>query len=82
MRILALLTVLCASLLLTGAWVVARQTTHVITVSQCASEDSQDCYWDAKTQGNHKGSSFLNYDGKTVMITCKPAAEGFYTCAF
>ena len=25
----------------------------------CASEDANNCYWDASTQGNGEGSSFL-----------------------
>jgi hypothetical protein len=29
------------------------------TLPQCATEDSTDCVWDAATQGNGKGVSFL-----------------------
>lgn len=30
----------------------------------CATEDSHDCYWDAKTMGNGKGRSFVDKGGK------------------
>ena len=29
----------------------------------CALEDSKDCYWDARTQGNGTGRSFVDVDG-------------------
>lgn len=34
-------------------------------LTACATEDSTDCYWDASTQGNNTGTSFVNIDGVT-----------------
>jgi hypothetical protein len=33
------------------------------TLPACQSEDSTNCVWDAHTQGNGKGTSFVNLDG-------------------
>jgi hypothetical protein len=35
--------------------------THIVA---CKTEDSTNCLWDAKREGNHKGRSFIDYKGK------------------
>lgn len=37
-----------------------------ITLFRCPTEDSDNCYWDARKRGNHKGNSFV-----TVMVNGK-----------
>ena len=32
----------------------------------CATEDSDNCYWDASTRGNGKGSSFVVIEGIVI----------------
>ena len=34
----------------------------------CASEDSDQCYWDAPNRGNGKGRSFYRLDGRTIYF--------------
>jgi hypothetical protein len=34
-----------------------------ITLTACATEDSDNCYWDAATMGNGEGLSFVVIDG-------------------
>ncbi len=34
----------------------------------CASEDSDQCYWDAPNRGNGKGRSFYRLDGRTTYF--------------
>lgn len=64
-----------------------RATGWTITLPACAQEDSPPpCAWDAKTQGNHKGRSFVNigpvdghpgciaYVGPTSTLVCE---DGF-----
>lgn len=35
------------------------------TLPPCATEDSDNCYWNAATMGNGTGTSFINLDGVT-----------------
>lgn len=35
-----------------------------MTIPPCQHEDSHNCYWDAATRGDHKGTSFIDLDGK------------------
>lgn len=35
----------------------------------CATEDATNCIWDAKTQGNGEGRSFIDYGGKVYVET-------------
>lgn len=37
-----------------------------ITMVRCPTEDSDNCYWDARKRGNHKGNSFV-----TVIVNGK-----------
>lgn len=37
----------------------------IITLGECATEDSDNCYWDASSHGNGEGTSFVNIDGVT-----------------
>lgn len=34
-----------------------------LTLSQCATEDSTNCVWNAATQGNGQGRSFIDING-------------------
>lgn len=34
----------------------------------CATEDSQNCTWDAAHRGNGLGSSFVTFDGYTIRF--------------
>lgn len=36
-----------------------------IILTQCAEEDSTNCYWDATKRGNGKGRNFININGHT-----------------
>lgn len=38
-----------------------------ITLFRCPTEDSDNCYWDARKRGNHKGNSFV-----TATVNGKP----------
>ena len=46
-----------------------------IYLPACATEDSTDCYWDATTQGNGTGTSFIDIDGVQHTVT---VPEGSY----
>ncbi len=37
----------------------------IYTLPPCATEDSDNCYWNAATMGNGTGTSFINLDGVT-----------------
>lgn len=37
-------------------------------VAPCKREDSNNCYWSAKRQGNGKGHSFVTLKGKTYRL--------------
>lgn len=39
----------------------------------CATEDATDCAWDAATQGNGEGTSFVNYEGVTYRANTSAA---------
>ncbi len=41
---------------------------HSVTVPACAEEDSTNCFWDAKVQGNGEGRSFLDIDGVVYYV--------------
>lgn len=69
----ALLTIL-ATILLSFVGVTQSSAS---TLPPCAEEDSINCYWDANTMGNGKGSSFENRDG---VITYTSPVES-HTCA-
>lgn len=51
--------VLITLLAVASAWTYLN--THTSPMAQCASEDTTQgpCYWDASTQGNHRGMSFI-----------------------
>jgi hypothetical protein len=34
----------------------------------CTTEDSSNCYWDAKTHGNHQGRSFVDVGGEVFYL--------------
>ncbi len=34
----------------------------------CPTEDSVNCYWNAKTHGNGRGRSFLDIDGNVIFL--------------
>lgn len=53
--------------LITGgaALTAAASTAPVSALPACAHEDSDNCYWDAKTQGNGQGRSFVSLNGVT-----------------
>lgn len=40
----------------------------VYLLPACEAEDSTNCYWDASTQGNGVGSSFLAINDKTYYL--------------
>lgn len=37
----------------------------------CATEDSTNCKWDADTQGNGIGQSFIDIEGKQIFISSR-----------
>ena len=39
------------------------------TLPACATEDSDDCQWDARTSGNGEGRSFVTIHGVTIYTT-------------
>lgn len=38
------------------------------SLPDCKHEDSRNCFWSAKRQGNGKGRSFANVKGKTYFV--------------
>jgi hypothetical protein len=44
---------------------VKLSTGRTVKVRACLYEDSERCYWDAKTFGNKRGNSFLRFQHKT-----------------
>jgi hypothetical protein len=34
-----------------------------LVLPACPTEDSENCYWDATVRGNHRGESFINWNG-------------------
>lgn len=46
---------------------VVFNTGSVWLVEPCGYEDSQNCYWTAKSRGNGKGRSFVTLKGKTYF---------------
>lgn len=38
---------------------------QLYTVPPCGVEDDNNCYWEAQTQGNHQGVSFVTIDDMT-----------------
>ena len=38
----------------------------VTTLPACPTEDSANCYWDAETRSNGKGSSFIDVGGLLI----------------
>ena len=34
----------------------------------CSTEDSHNCYWDARVHGNSEGRSFIDYQGHTYYV--------------
>lgn len=42
---------------------------HDITgVPACVTEDSTDCFWNAKLHGNGQGQSFINIEGESYFL--------------
>lgn len=41
----------------------------------CATEDSTNCVWDAETQGNGQGTSFIDIDGTTYPLEDEQTVE-------
>ena len=38
---------------------------HLYALPPCVAEDSDNCYWDARTMGNRQGDSFVTISGFT-----------------
>lgn len=39
-----------------------------LAVPACPTEDSNNCYWDARTQGNGQGRSFIDLGGFLIRL--------------
>lgn len=53
----------------TGAYVVAvDQSRTTSSLPACATEDSDNCVWDATTRGDHTGRSFVTVHGVTHYL--------------
>lgn len=51
------------------AYAVIPDTAHGgLTFTQCATEDSTNCYWDANVQGNGTGNSFIDVNGTAYYV--------------
>lgn len=48
--------------------IAAGAVVTVAVVAQCPTEDSRNCYWNARTQGNGVGQSFVDINGNAVML--------------
>lgn len=46
-------------------------TAFCLSLPPCEWEDSENCYWDAQKQGNGKGQSFIDFNGKIHQIEIK-----------
>ncbi|OKI54528.1 hypothetical protein [Micromonospora sp. CB01531] len=53
-----------------GEWRVVESYSpyRAITLPECATEDSDNCYWDAASQGNGKGRNFITVNGQTTYL--------------
>lgn len=40
-----------------------------LSIPECATEDSTNCYWNAATMGNGTGSSFIDIDGTAYYFS-------------
>lgn len=45
------------------SYILALVLATLLHFSPCATEDSRNCTWDASTQGNHRGTSFVDIGG-------------------
>ena len=41
---------------------------NIYGLPDCPTEDSDNCYWDAQTQGNGQGHSFYTIMGETTYV--------------
>lgn len=56
---------------------------NTITLPACATEDSNNCYWNARAHGNGQGRSFITYHGVTYLATLTfPQCEGQGSTSF
>jgi len=57
----------------------ASKPTHpaYVPIPACATEDSEDCYWDAATMGDGEGNSFVRWHGTTYHLTDNLTAADF-----
>lgn len=62
-----LYTILVLGIVVGGLGAVAGMVidgvSHMVVLMPCATEDSDQCYWDAQEQGNGQGRSFVVLDG-------------------
>lgn len=61
-------TLVLIGVLIGAAWSAlnaASTSDGTIWLSPCATEDSDNCYWDASTRGNDEGVSFITFNGVT-----------------
>jgi hypothetical protein len=59
---------LLATIALVGAMVLGAHAIAAPSYGPCASEDSANCYWNAKAQGNGIGRSFVDVGGVAHYI--------------
>lgn len=53
-----------ATLMAPAAFHAHHSTGRTVVLKPCASEDSDNCYWDAATRGNGRGTSFVVIRGQ------------------
>lgn len=58
--------VLVFAIILTGQAIQGNQ--REFSVPECATEDSDNCIWNAETQGNGKGQSFIVINGVVTYL--------------
>lgn len=60
----------CVSLVIAvaPAPTVERAQAVAVELPACATEDSDNCYWDASSRGNGSGNSFVVRDGVVTFI--------------
>ena len=47
-------------------WIAVEADNRTEGLPACATEDSDNCYWDAEVQGNGEGQSFIVIDGEVT----------------
>ena len=69
---MAAYTALLAAVVILPHWIaytlVPDTATGGLSIPECATEDSTNCYWNAATMGNGTGNSFIDINGTAYYV--------------